>query len=62
MSAYVKGEDLIRVGAYKQGTDPELDRAVALRPQFRLLLTQGMFERSTMEQAIALLMALPEMA
>lgn len=61
MSAYAKGEDLIRVGAYKPGADPELDRAIALRPQFHSLLTQGMFERSTMEQAIALLMALPEM-
>lgn len=62
MSAYAKGEDLIRVGAYKQGADPELDRAIALRPYFASLLGQGMFESSTMEQAIALLMALPEMA
>lgn len=62
MGAYAKGEDLIRVGAYKQGADAELDRAIALRPCFSAFFGQGMFECSTMEHAVAQLMALPEMS
>lgn len=62
MSAYVKGEDLIRVGAYKPGSDPELDRAIALRPRFRSLMEQTLLEQSSFHDAVDRLLALPEMA
>ncbi len=62
MSAYVKGEDLIRVGAYKPGADPELDRAIAMRARFRSMLEQTPLEASSLDDAIARLMSLQEMA
>ena len=61
INTYAKGEDLIRVGAYQQGADAALDRAIELRPAFRALLEQDAGDRSTMDDAIARLMALPEM-
>ncbi|WP_047487958.1 FliI/YscN family ATPase [Terriglobus sp. TAA 43] len=61
MSVYMKGEDLIRVGAYKPGAEPELDRAIAMRPRFRSLLEQTSLETSSFEDAIARLTGLPEM-
>lgn len=61
MSTYAKGEDLLRVGAYHPGTDPELDRAIALRPVLRALMEQGALEVSNREEAIARLMALPDL-
>lgn len=53
LATYARGEDLLRVGAYKQGSDPELDRAILLRPALRAFLRQGAQERSTLEDAIA---------
>ena len=43
----------IMVGAYEQGTDPELDRAIAIRPMMLEFLRQGGTEACSMEQATA---------
>lgn len=53
LSAYARGEDLLRVGAYRSGTDPELDAAIAMRPHIRKLLQQGTWEHATLEDALA---------
>jgi flagellum-specific ATP synthase len=45
MAVYARSEDLVRIGAYKQGTDEELDRALAARPALRAFLLQGASER-----------------
>jgi flagellum-specific ATP synthase len=45
LSVYARAEDLIRIGAYKTGGDPELDRAVALRPAIRAFLQQDAAEQ-----------------
>jgi flagellum-specific ATP synthase len=45
LSVYARSEDLIRIGAYKTGGDPELDRAAALRPDIRAFLQQAAGER-----------------
>lgn len=52
LASYARGEDLIRVGAYRAGADPELDEAIALRPQIRALLQQASEERTSFEDAI----------
>jgi flagellum-specific ATP synthase len=52
MAAYARGEDLLRVGAYRAGSDPEFDQAIALRPKIRALLQQGMLERSSFENTM----------
>jgi flagellum-specific ATP synthase len=52
LAIYARGEDLIRVGAYRAGSDPELDEAIALRPVIRALLQQAAEERSSFEDAV----------
>jgi flagellum-specific ATP synthase len=46
-----KARDLIQLGAYQAGHDPELDRAVQLQPQLIALLQQDMHERTSMAQS-----------
>ena len=41
-SLYQQNEDLIQVGAYKAGTNPELDEAIRLRPSMVSFLQQDM--------------------
>jgi flagellum-specific ATP synthase len=40
LSAYARSEDLVRIGAYKAGSDPELDCALRARDAVRGLLAQ----------------------
>ncbi len=40
MSVYAKSEDLVRIGAYRPGADPDLDRALRARAPLRSFLTQ----------------------
>jgi flagellum-specific ATP synthase len=49
--------ELIRLGAYRPGTDPELDRAIAVLPGIERVLEQEPAERSTPEAAFAALTA-----
>lgn len=44
-SRYQRSHDLISVGAYVNGTDPQLDRAIELYPTLESFLQQGMFEQ-----------------
>ncbi|SFW14468.1 flagellar protein export ATPase FliI [Nitrosovibrio sp. Nv17] len=46
-SRYQRARDLISVGAYASGSDPVLDRAIALYPRLEAFLQQGMFESAT---------------
>jgi flagellum-specific ATP synthase len=41
MAVYARSEDLVRIGAYKPGADPDLDRALQARGAIRAFLTQG---------------------
>jgi flagellum-specific ATP synthase len=52
MALYDRASDLIRIGAYKAGTDAELDRAITLQPVIRTLLTQGAEQRASFEATI----------
>ena len=47
MAAYQEAEDLIRVGAYAPGSNPETDRAIALNDAFKAFLQQSVKESST---------------
>ena len=57
-SRYQRSRDLISVGAYSSGSDPLLDRAIALYPQLELFLQQSMFERAGHADSTARLGAL----
>lgn len=61
-SRYRQNADLIRVGAYAPGQDPDLDEAVALYPALGLFLQQGMDEQVNWEQSSALLDGLVQAA
>ena len=49
-SRYQRSRDLISVGAYVTGTDPETDQSIALNPRIAQMLQQPMNERSTLAQ------------
>ena len=53
LAAHARSEDLVRIGAYKAGTDEELDRAMRAMPLLREFLEQGSMERVTMEDTVA---------
>jgi flagellum-specific ATP synthase len=40
MAVYARSEDLVRIGAYKPGSDPDLDRALRARNSMRAFVTQ----------------------
>ena len=59
LAAYARSEDLIRIGAYTKGADPDLDRAIAVLPQLRGFLRQGSQERTAFAETVARLNAIP---
>jgi len=58
LSAWQRNRDLISVGAYAAGSDPLLDKAIALYPQMEQFLQQGIYESSEYETSFAALSAL----
>ena len=59
-SAYRQQRDLIAVGAYQKGSDPQVDQAIEMWPHLRAFLQQEVDEPMTLEQAIAGLAELAE--
>ncbi|HVW65087.1 MAG TPA: flagellar protein export ATPase FliI [Nitrosospira sp.] len=57
-SRYQRSRDLISVGAYTQGSDPLLDKAILLHPRLEAFLQQGIFERAEHAESAARLSAL----
>ena len=55
---YTKARDLIQLGAYAPGNDPELDTAVRLHTAMAKLLQQGMNEAAPLPQCVQQLRAL----
>ena len=43
--------DLVRLGAYRAGSDPAVDEAIRLAPRIEAVLAQGREERGTVEDA-----------
>ena len=50
--------ELVRLGAYRAGSDPELDRAIAVQPALERVLEQEAGTRSTAAEAFAALAAI----
>ena len=61
-AAYRANEDLLSVGAYKPGADPQVDTAVAMRPAVLRFLQQRADDGSTFEETAAELAALAAQA
>jgi flagellum-specific ATP synthase len=58
LAAYRDAEDLIAIGAYQQGTNPLVDRAVARMDAIRQFLRQSRDEQPTFEETLQGLYAL----
>ncbi|MET0274282.1 MAG: flagellar protein export ATPase FliI [Phenylobacterium sp.] len=55
MSAYSNMEELIRIGAYRAGADPQVDRAIQLNPAIEAFLGQDANEATSLEASFAAL-------
>jgi flagellum-specific ATP synthase len=62
LSIYEDMAELIRLGAYRMGTNPEVDRAIGLYPQFEAYLSQKKDERSSIASGYASLSKILETA
>ena len=51
LSSYANMEELIRIGAYRIGSDPEVDRAIALNPALEAFLSQDKDEATPLNEA-----------
>ncbi len=53
LASYARSEDLVRIGAYKAGTDAELDQALRAMPGIRRFLAQTAEERVSFADCVA---------
>ncbi len=53
LAAYANMEELIRIGAYRAGADPQIDRAIRLNPALEAFLRQDKDERTSLDQGFA---------
>jgi flagellum-specific ATP synthase len=53
LARYNKARDLIQLGAYAPGHDPELDAAVRLQPAIEQFLQQDMVEQSRLDSSLS---------
>lgn len=60
MATYARSEDLVRIGAYKVGADPDLDRALNSRSAMREFIVQTGAERLSFQDCLRRLSALAE--
>ena len=58
MAIYARSEDLVRIGAYKAGADPDLDRALRAHDGIRAFLAQTAGERVRFPECLRRLAAL----
>ncbi|MBM4340046.1 MAG: FliI/YscN family ATPase [Deltaproteobacteria bacterium] len=58
LAAYKRAEDLIQVGAYVEGSNPSIDRAIKTMPAINEFLRQGIYEKVNFEESLHRLMSL----
>jgi flagellum-specific ATP synthase len=56
LAAHAASEDLIRIGAYQKGSDPALDKAIALMPEIQMFLQQHPEETAPFEETVSSLL------
>jgi flagellum-specific ATP synthase len=52
VAVHSRAQDLINIGAYKRGSNPEIDRAIAMMPKIEAFLRQDIAERSEYRAAV----------
>ena len=58
LSVYKRAEDLVNLGAYTRGTNPEIDFALSKIDEVKAYLTQSVDERSSLEESISRLISM----
>lgn len=53
MATYAEARDLINIGAYKQGTNAHIDRAISKIEEINSFLKQGVFDKADHEDTVA---------
>jgi flagellum-specific ATP synthase len=53
LAAYANMEELIRIGAYRAGSDPLIDRAIELNPALEAFLAQDKDDATSLEASFA---------
>ncbi len=62
MSTYADMEELIRLGAYRKGSDPGVDRAIAINPALEAFMRQQREERTSIADGYNMLKAIVDKA
>lgn len=62
MSTYADMEELIRLGAYRKGSDPGVDRAISINPALEAFLSQQREETTTIADGYKMLAGIVEKA
>jgi flagellum-specific ATP synthase len=57
LSAYNEAEDLVNIGAYKKGSNRDIDTALRYKPQIDEFLRQGIYEPSHLEESQSFLIS-----
>jgi flagellar biosynthesis/type III secretory pathway ATPase len=52
MAVFADAEDMVNLGAYVRGTNPQLDQAIALHPDVDKFLIQGVDEKSGIKETL----------
>lgn len=60
LATYEENNELISIGAYKKGTNPEVDLAVASYPKIVSFLKQGVYEQVSFEETVQMMRNLVE--
>ncbi len=56
LATWQENEELVRLGAYRKGTDPAVDRAIALKPAIDAFLQQRVDEATAFEKTVEQMM------
>ncbi|MEQ1769767.1 MAG: flagellum-specific ATP synthase FliI, partial [Devosia sp.] len=62
MSVFSDMEELIRLGAYRKGSDPKVDRAISIYPALEAFLSQQREERTSIADGYTMLGAIVDKA
>ena len=55
LATYRDAEDLVNIGAYVSGSNPDIDAALKFMPGVRMFLQQGLYESSRFDEIPALM-------
>lgn len=60
MATYARNEDVIQLGVYNQGSNPKIDRAMAMQEKIENFLKQDRNEKSNFDESLSQLIELTE--